>query len=385
MKKPIFLMIAAIMFFSFNLEGQTWSTPKRLTWNSGSSRWPSIAADSGNGIHVVWTDNSSGNEEIYYKRSTNSGSTWSTPTRLTWNSGWSLYPTIAADSGSGIHVVWYDNSPGNAEVFYKHSTDGGATWSNLQRLTWKSYDSKCVRIAVDSSDRIHVAWYNDSPGPRDLFYKNSTDSGNTWSALKRLTWSTKLCPSIAADSGNGIHIAADGGNDIYYKHSTDNGATWPGLIRLTWSPRSDSPAIATGTGNWIHVVWNEIMGSFPYESPMIYYKRSSDYGASWSPIKILRSNHSEMPAITTDRVNGVHVVWKDYYPPGDFDILYKYSTDSGINWSVITRLTWNTGESEDPSIACDLSENIHLVWMDNTPGNYEIFYKFRKFAKMMNQ
>jgi len=36
------------------------------------------------------------------------------------------------------------------------------------------------------------------------------------------------------------------------------------------------------------------------------------------------------------------------------------------------------GLSYAPSIAVDNEGNVHLVWSDDTPGNYEIFYSFKK-------
>ncbi len=55
-----------------------------------------------------------------YKGSTDEGATWSAAQRLTWTSGWSYFPAIAIDSSNTIHVVWYDDSLGNYEIYYKN-------------------------------------------------------------------------------------------------------------------------------------------------------------------------------------------------------------------------------------------------------------------------
>lgn len=117
---------------------QTWNATKRLSWTSGSSWVPAIAADSGGNIHVVWHDFTPGNDEIYYIRSTNGGITWGTVKRITLNSGDSNSPDITVDSGDILHVVWSDETPGNREIFYRSSTNGGLSWGSSRRLTWNS-------------------------------------------------------------------------------------------------------------------------------------------------------------------------------------------------------------------------------------------------------
>ena len=67
---------------------------------------------------------------------------------------------------------FYDNTPGNSEIFNKHSTDSGVNWSGLQRLTWNSGDSNHPSLASDSANGIHLVWYDSSPGNFEIFYKN---------------------------------------------------------------------------------------------------------------------------------------------------------------------------------------------------------------------
>jgi hypothetical protein len=73
--------------------------------NAGNSGWPAIAADSVNNIHVSWMDDTPGNAEVFYRKSTDGGAAWAAAKRLTWTSGWSDYPDIAADSAGNLHVV----------------------------------------------------------------------------------------------------------------------------------------------------------------------------------------------------------------------------------------------------------------------------------------
>ena len=381
MKKFSNVILVMGMLVSIQLHGQTWSGLTRLTWNPGDSLWPIIATDAGSGIHVVWGDYSTVNSEIFYKKSTDNGTTWTGLTRMTWNSGDSWLPSVAADSNTGIHVVWDDGTPGNREIYYKRSTDSGATWSGLTRMTWNSGASSAPVVAADSSNRIHVVWYDGTSSNAEILHKRSTDGGATWSGITRLTFNSgdSLWPSIATDSSGGIHVVWEdgtpGNDEIFYKSSSDSGVTWSGLTRLTWNAdNSYTPSIAADSTNGIHVVWCDTPGNGD-----IFYKRSTDSGANWSGITRLtwNSGGSYEPCIAADSSGGIHLIWEDG-TPGNEEIFYKSSSDSGATWSAITRLTWNSGESYYPSIAGDSSSGCHTVWCDETPGNFDIYYKNRK-------
>jgi hypothetical protein len=74
------------------------------------------------------------------------------------------------DSMGYIHVVWFDYTPGNSEIFYKKSTDGGNSWST-ERLTWTSHDSTWPDLSIDPNDKVHVVWQEDLSGNKEIYYK----------------------------------------------------------------------------------------------------------------------------------------------------------------------------------------------------------------------
>ena len=358
-----------------------WSAAKRLTWTLGNSYSPALTTDSAGNIHVVWSDDTPGNPEVYYKKSTDAGATWGTAKRLTWNSGASGGQVIAADSSNAIHVVWLDNTPGNFEVYYKRSTDAGLTWSAAQRLTWTPALDQYSAIAIDSSDTVHVAWEDDTAtNEYEIFYKKSTDGGASWSPNKRLTWtisSGSYEPAMAPDSGNGVYIAwedAYAGNwEIYCRDSTDGGTTWSATKRVTLTSGSSySPAIALDSSDAVHIAWyDDTPGNYE-----VHFARSTDAGATWSATQRLTWNSgiSAEPQTAVDSSNVIHVVWYDD-TSGDNEVYHKRSTDGGATWSSATRLTWNSGTSQYQTIAIDAGGAVHVVWQDSTPFNWEIYYK----------
>ena len=376
MKKAFILMVASgILVFLQPLSAQTWETTKRLTWNPGTSASPEIAIDSSDNIHLVWADETPGNLEIYYKKSADGGTTWTTK-RLTWISGWSERPVIATDSSDNIHVTWYDYNPGNPEIFYKKSTDGGITWTT-KRLTTNSTQSVAPDITIDSNDNIHLVWYNEeTTGDYEIFYKKSTDGGTTWTT-KRLTWNTEWSerPYIATDSNDNIYVVwydfSPGNPEIFYKKSTDGGITWTTKRLTSSSSNSIFPEIAIDSKDNINVIYrNDMPGNAE-----IYFKRSTNGGSLWTTTRLTwNSGASHGPTITTDSINNIHVAWFDW-TPGNFEIFYKRSTNGGVTWEDPHKLTWNSGSSNFPRLGTDSSNNIHLVWHDESSGNFEIYYR----------
>lgn len=377
-------MIAALGLLLFSQTAQAqWTPAKRLTWNSGNSLIPAWAIDSSGTIHLVWQDSTPGYYDIFYKKSTDEGSTWTDAQRLTWTSGDSEYPAIAVDSSDDLHLVWMDEWPGNGELYYMKSTDGGDSWSKSKRLTWNSGGSYEPVMAVDSSDNLHLLWYDYTPGSAQLYYKRSTDRGATWSASQRLVWNSDPCwhPDLAAYSSGHLYVVwmdfTAGNYEIFLKTSTDGGVAWSASRRLTWtSGWSFRPQISVGPSGDLHLVWDD-------ETPgndELFYRTSTDGGAAWSTSRRLTwtSGDCRNPAMAFESPTSLHLFWDDN-TPGKEEIYYKRSTDAGATWSTSQRLTWTAGNSWYPAIAVVSSGRLHLFWSDNTPGNWEIYYK--KFIK----
>jgi len=53
-------------------------------------------------------------------------------------------------------VIWEDSTPGKNEIYYKKSTDGGITWTTGRNLTKTSGDSLFPAISVNSSDSLYA-------------------------------------------------------------------------------------------------------------------------------------------------------------------------------------------------------------------------------------
>jgi hypothetical protein len=359
-----------------------WTPAKRLSWNSGWSEYPAVAVDPSGNPHVVWDDDTTGNSEIYYKSSTDEGATWTTAKRLSSTSAGCYRPDIAAGPSGALHVVWYDYATGEYEIYYRKSTNGGITWTATKRLTWTARSAEYPALAVDSSGNPHVAWMEYILGNYEIYYKKSTDGGTHWTTAKRLTWTSESSdePALAVDSSGNPHVvwfeSTPGKSDIYHKKSTDGGITWTATKRLTWDPEGSwYPSLAVDSSDILHLAWENAT----IEAPEIFYRRSTDGGTSWIPVKRLTwtSGLSGSPQIAVDPSGNPHVVWYDS-TPGHYEVYYKMSTTGGTTWMANERLTWTPSGAYDPDLVTDPTGYSHVVWQSNIPGNMEIFYKKSK-------
>jgi hypothetical protein len=376
-RKLVAIGIFFVLLLVQQIDAQTWGATKRLTWNPGNSQHLTIAVDSNDNIHLAWADETPGNSEIFYRKSTSGGSNWTSTKRLTWNSEPSTAPAVSVDSSNIIHIVYYDNTPGNEEIYYKRSTNGGGSWTT-KRLTWNSGHSNDPAIAVEAGNTIHVVWHDFTPGDSEIYYRRSTNGGTSWGGVKRLTWTSapSYTPDIVVDSSNKIHVVCSDYSpsppDIFYKRSTDEGGTWGSMKRLTWtSGLSINPKIASDSSNNIHIVWQD----YTPGTPDVYYKKSTDEGSTWGSVKRLTwtSAPTYSPAISVDSSDNIHVVYDDDNP-GNGEIYHKRSTNGGMSWTS-KRISWSPSPSGYSAMAVDSGNAIHLVWQDYTPGNYEVFYR----------
>lgn len=378
--KTSILKIMVIMFaLAANSTFSQWQPDVRLSDYPASSRTNlhnarNIASE-GNMVHVVWEEGRHGaSRQLYYKRSTDKGVNWGPDTRLTDNIGNSIQTNVAV-SGQFVHIVWRDSHHGNPEVYYRRSTDGGISWEPEVRISNNPDGTRYPMVAV-SGQTVHVVYDDERNGGTEIYYRRSADFGATWGAETRLTnmaGASYFC-SIAV-YGLNVHLSwedsRDGPNrEIYYKRSTDGGISWGADTRLTNDPAKSYFSSIAASEQVVHVMWNDERDG----NMEIYYKRSSDGGATWGTDTRMTNNatESEMACVTVFG-QSVHLVWQD--APGQVEIMYRRSTDGGLNWDAQLQLSASGYLSWYPSVAAGDSV-VHVVWEDFRDGSSaEVYYK----------
>ena len=365
-----------------------WTDDMRLT--SGLFAGMPHITNNASGIHIVCpggtNDENPYRYQVKYMKSIDGGRTWGALKILSENSSGDSYPTDIISDTSGLHIVWYDErnfGDHNEEIYYRRSTDGGETWEVEKRLTNSDGRSFYPKMASDSNG-LHVVWMDNRSGNYEVYYATSTDGGVNWGNPRRLTYGTVTTwpeqANIISDI-NGLHVfwpdERDGNNgcEIYYKRSADGGQIWTADQRLTFT---------SGTSNWpklcadisgLHLAWSEYSDDVCAE---VYYRRSTDGGNNWeTPIRITNTvGYGSIGGEMVSDGNGLHMEWADAIT-GNGDIYYSTSTDGGASWSEAQRVTYNS-ESQAGRFT-GVNGILHLVFGDErhvpTDGFASLYYK----------
>jgi len=322
-----------------------WSPEMRLTWNGETDANPSIAQASDGKIWVVWKSYRTGNADLFYKVYDSSKvHPWSSEKRLTTDINVDEKPAIMQAKDGKIWVVWSTNRDGNYEIYYKTSSDNGATWSWPEKnLTRNPKDDECPSIMQAANGTIWLAWSANRTGNYEIYYKTSSDNGATWSR-------DMLIPDLidTNDWDPAITEAADG------------------KIWCVWVRDKDLKI-----NIWYRTYYYSYLSNKWIWSSGIYsvtqYEPPPDV-LNWHP-SVMKAKDGKIWIVwdldIVDEQAEADIYYKTYSPPFSEDI----------------RLTINQGEDSMPSIMQAADGTIWIAWTSWRTGNCDIYYRITKIPQ----
>ena len=305
---------------------------------------------------------------------------WTSDSPLTTEEAWDTGACVFQDSEGKVWVVWAsDRFEFQDDLYYKTSSDGGSSWSSMGLLTAHPDQDSMPSISVLRNGTMLLVWTSDRTGNYDLFYKTSNDCGRHWSNATQLTdnASRDNRPSFAQDVDGNIWVfwqreVAPGKFGIFYR--IYNGTTWLDEAPFVLDAYSNAnPSITVTLNGSIWMVWSrEIDGNYD-----LYYKISNDGGANWldRPVLVNDTNWDISPSVHMSEDGSIWVVWSSDRPNAALlDLYYKTSSDYGLHWTDDTLLVTSNGDDTNPSITSDDEGRVWVVW-ESTRSDFDIYYK----------
>ncbi len=179
------------IFYKYrNITTGNWTSVEVISLGSPqSARYPDIAIDPADHVHVVWRDQriqAGGN--IYYRQRNAPTENWTSLEVVSTFSSTANYPRIAVNGGF-VYIVWQDNADydgaggSDYDIFSRVLDISNAIWSDIEVVSTESNETttQCwyTALALDGAGTAHILWedtldYMGSGGDWKVFYKNLT-------------------------------------------------------------------------------------------------------------------------------------------------------------------------------------------------------------------
>ena len=241
---------------SFNLQPSTTSPQLTFVSTDGGDAPPAsntdiAASNDGSDVYVVWEQEG----EIMLAASHDGGETWGAIINVSNTPGASTDPRVATSAdGENVHVTWQD-TPGNGDIFYARSTNGGQTFETSINLSNTSGRSDDHQLLAEGSN-VYVVWvdYTTRSGG-DIYFRKSINNGapNSFSDTINLSagsgqsFQANRDPDMAA-RGSTVSVTwaaypdrnAVRAGEILFRESSNRGDTFGNSVNVSQTPRTDS-------------------------------------------------------------------------------------------------------------------------------------------------
>ncbi|MGQ9583993.1 MAG: hypothetical protein ACUVXG_01160 [Anaerolineae bacterium] len=325
--------------------------------------------------------------------------------RVTAEEGMQYKPAVTLGPDGTIYLFWWDIREYGG-VYAAHSSDGGTTWSPINRVSRAStrnlnFDrSDSISVRRTAAGVLHVVWSDNWPSldedsDPDVFHARSANGGATWSASVRVNdvtdTSSQQGPSLViSPDGSTLYAAwTDGRNtpsepgagndwDIYFARSINGGASWSTNVRLDDGPsgtEQSQPSLAVDASGNLYVVWRDARAATVDNPSDLRFRKSADGGLTWSqPSQQINTDpfggaQQSQPALVALGASPARLVALWVEGGSAFcgqRIMGAASSDGGVTWGQAIAVDQDgDGQSRcrvNPGITATASGTLLAVW-----------------------
>lgn len=278
-------------------------------------------------IYIAWQQQvARNNTEIMLSMSIDNGLTFTDPVNISNSEHMDENPRLAYTDDGTLYIVWQSNVNGNYEIMLAHFKDDMLKAKPVN-MSSSAGSSVNPRLAVSDAN-IYLAWQDNTVGNYEIMFRVSTDDGKTF----------KDAINISNNIGNSVEplLAVDGSN--------------------------------------VYIAWRDHVSSMKERMNNMMLRVSNDHGKTFSDaINISRSRGDAINASMVAVNSNLYIVWQDN-SAGNYEIMFRVSSNSGSSFSNAVNLSNNAGNSIEPSIVAS-DGNVYIAWRDDTLGSHDIMLR----------
>lgn len=375
-----------------------------ISRNIGNSKRPCIAIDSHGIPHVVWQDNHEtkfGTYEIMYVKWDPVKKNWvgasgsvydpsvepedqPADINVSYNIKDSVMPKIVLDTNDRPHIVWVDETGNDADIFYVYWEPGlpsGPGWARSDHIKYNGSNADvCLNTGtscqptfdLDSNNIPFIAWTDTEYGNAEILCVKWDETNHRWACVDGSEYKAN------GPFCHGI-VSNNSGLSVEPSLKIDKSTNMP---HLAWADQSYQTNSKTNYeimyARWNGTSWVGANGSA--------YDASTGANANMSN----NIGDSRTPSLDLDSNGRPHIAWQEATcTVGIGEILYVRW--NGNNWVGANGNIYNPANcansmvsdssagSKHPKLILDSKNDPHLVWYVNTnDGVSEIIYTYWK-------
>lgn len=359
--RSLSLVLAMSLAVPSDTFGLTWGTTVKLTTSRTAAAWVGLASTGASAAHSAYQEATRGGLSVFYRRSSDKGATWAAPVRISPASAWVADAAAIAVAGTRIDIAWRqedassDPNVTTNSIRYRGSNTDGVTWLAPKTLATGSYALGIPAITHDPGGRVVVAWTDGS----SIRVRRSTDHGASWAAVQSVgstghtpyggSGSIEGYPAVATTAGVTYVVWYKTATSIVVRRSTDGGVTWSGETTLSTAAAGGPPTIGAA-GSSAVIAYEESSAT----SIWVATRRTSTSGSSWSSRVALTSTSSTTFAFgPVVRYTGG--AWRVVYEKctaaacAGSKVWYQHSTNGGATWTTAEQASNSIREYATPN------------------------------------
>lgn len=327
----------------------SWSLPNIASDRLGVVMPSSLttASDGKNVLYAMWSQQDAGstNTDLYFASRTDG--VWSRNKVINPPTGRAASLSMAFTPDSKTHVAWNSGRVYYSKSFARdgNTRDG---WSKAVALPSPNEVTGAPSLIHDPlSNTLYVAFAVPFNEKRGIYLTKSTDGGDNWSAPTLVFdavgpgWESADQPQLALDASNNTLHAVwlrtvlpgnPGPRGVFYAQSKDGGQSWSAAAELA-NGIVDAPQLVVPGPGLVCAVWlvnrNVANTATPFEA---HYKYSPEDGQRWSEDALI-SGFDEVGgrlSLVGDGVGHMYALAVGQTPSGESALFY--SSWTGVNW-----------------------------------------------------